>query len=74
MSNDYKEEEFLNKLATRIAQLRHNKKITQESLAAEAGLDRVAIANIETGRRRPTVTTLYRLAKGLKVDIIELFK
>lgn len=73
MSNDYKEQEFLDKVATRIAEIRRANGVTQEQLAAETGLDRVAIANIEIGRRRPTVTTIYRLAKGLKVDVTQFF-
>lgn len=68
------EKEFLDKLMHRIAQIRKDKAITQEQLAAETGLDRVAIANIETGKRRPTVTTIYRIAKGLGVKIEDLFK
>ncbi len=67
------EREFLDNLMKRIAQIRKDKSITQEQLAADTGLDRVAIANIETGKRRPTVTTIYRLAKGLGVKIEDLF-
>ena len=67
------EKEFLDKLMKRIAQIRKDKSITQEQLAADTGLDRVAIANIETGKRRPTVTTIYRLANGLGVKIEDLF-
>lgn len=67
------EKEFLDKLMKRIAQIRRDKSITQEQLAAETGLDRVAIANIETGKRRPTVTTIHRLANGLGVKIEDLF-
>ena len=68
------EKEFLDKLMRRIAKIRKEKSITQEQLAAETGLDRVAIANIETGKRRPTVTTIYRIANGLGVKVEELFK
>lgn len=68
------EKDFLDKLMRRMAQIRKDKSITQEQLAAETGLDRVAIANIETGKRRPTVTTIYRISKGLGVKIDDLFK
>ncbi len=74
MTNDYKETIFLNTLARRIAFVRRSKGFTQEKLAAESGVDRVAIANLETSKRRPTVTTLYRLAEALDVDITEFFK
>lgn len=69
MSNDYKEQEFLDKVAKRIADIRRAKGVTQEKLAADTGLDRVAIANIETGKQRPTVTTVYKLALGLGVSV-----
>lgn len=70
----HNEEQFLDALSKRIVQIRKEKSITQEQLAASTGLDRVAIANIETGKRRPTVTTVYRISIGLSVSIEELFK
>lgn len=73
MSNDYKQTEFLNKLAGQIARLRKSKKMTQEKLAAEAGIDRVALANIETSKRRPTVTTIYKIAHALRINPREFF-
>jgi transcriptional regulator with XRE-family HTH domain len=74
MSNDYKEKQFLDSLAKRIASLRKSKGMTQEKLAAEADIDRVALANIETGKRRPTVTTVYRITQALGVRTSEVFK
>lgn len=73
MSNDYKQEEFLNKLAKRIAELRKSRNMTQEQLAAEAGIDRVALANIETCKRRPTVTTVYKISRALGTPIGQFF-
>jgi DNA-binding XRE family transcriptional regulator len=74
MSNDYKEKQFLDSLAKRIASLRKSKSITQEKLAADADIDRVALANIETGKRRPTVTTVYRISRALNIRIEDIFK
>ncbi len=68
------EKAFLEKVAKRLAQLRREQGMTQEQLADKSGLDRVAIANIETGIRRPTVTTVYRLAKGMGVKVEDYFK
>jgi len=62
------EEEMLNALSKRIAAIRKSRGFTQERLASESSLDRVAIANIETGKRRPTVTTIFRLAAALGVE------
>ena len=74
MSNDYKENKFLNDLAKRIVNLRKEQGMTQERLAAEADIDRVALANIETGKRRPTVTTVYKIASALEVKVEKVFK
>lgn len=67
------EEKFLNNLSKRIAELRKSKGFTQEKLASEASMDRVALANIETGRRRPTVTTIFRLAAALGLKPKDFF-
>ena len=65
---------FLDSVAKRVAQLRHEHGLTQEQLADRSGLDRVVLANIETGIRRPTVTTMYRLAEGMGVKVEEFFR
>lgn len=68
-----KQEQFLNQLSRRIAELRKTKGFTQEGLAEEADIDRVALANIETGRRRPTVITLYKISQALGIEVKEFF-
>lgn len=75
MSNDdKKEKQFLDSLAKQIAALRKAKGMTQERLADAASIDRVALANIETGKRRPTVTTIYRISSALGVRVADMFK
>lgn len=68
------EAEFFANLGRRIAELRRQHGFTQEALAAKTGLDRVAIAYIETGKRTPRASSLYKIAVGLDIDINELFK
>jgi transcriptional regulator with XRE-family HTH domain len=68
------EKTFLNNVAHRLAQLRLEKNLTQAQLAANSGLDRVAIANIETGVRRPTVTTIHRLTSGMGIKAEDVFR
>lgn len=48
--------------------------MTQEKLAEEADIDRVALANIEIGRRRPTVTTIHKIATALNIKVEDIFK
>jgi DNA-binding XRE family transcriptional regulator len=65
---------FLKKLSARIAELRRKNGMTQEKLAEEAEIDRVALANIETGRRNPTVMTVYKIARALDLRVEDIFK
>lgn len=68
------EAEFFDQLGKRIVALRKERGLTQEKLAAKTGLDRVAIAYIETGKRTPRASSLYKIAVGLEIDINDLFK
>lgn len=65
---------FLNGLSARLVELRRKANMTQEKLAEEAEIDRVALANIETGRRRPTVTTIHKIAVALGIKVEDIFK
>ena len=46
--------------------------MSQEDLAAKVGLTRVSITNIENGKHRIQVHTLYAIAQALEVPISEL--
>ena len=46
--------------------------LTQSALAEEAGVNRVIIAEIETGRKNGSVKTLCALADALKVALDDL--
>ncbi len=58
----------------RLRQLRADRGITQEALAKKAGLSRVYVARLETGKQDPTLTTLTKLAKALGVPVTELLE
>ena len=62
------------KIALRIKALRERQKISQEELAARAGVSRGYLARLETGRHDPTITTLEKLAKALRVRVERLLK
>ena len=66
--------EVSKKLGKRINQLRIDKKMTQEKLALEAGLNRAYIGYIERGERNPSTETVAKISKVLKVSLNELFK
>jgi transcriptional regulator with XRE-family HTH domain len=58
----------------RIVGERKKQNITQERLAAMSDVDRTHMGLIEQGRRRPTLSTLYKLAGALGVSLEQLFK
>lgn len=60
-------------LGQRVRELRLAYRATQEQLAERAGLSYKFIGEIERGKANPTVDTLSRLAKALRVEIHELF-
>jgi XRE family transcriptional regulator, regulator of sulfur utilization len=55
-----------------IAQLREQRKLTQEALATMAKVHRVTLADVERGAAQPTLATLIRLAAALRVPITHL--
>lgn len=58
----------------RLKQLRADRGITQEALAKKAGLSRVYVARLETGKQDPSLATLTKLAKALKLKVGELLE
>lgn len=64
-------------LRQRLISARKSKGITQEQLAYETGLDRSHIGYIEQAgkqQRKPTVSTLLKLCRGLGISLEQLFK
>jgi transcriptional regulator with XRE-family HTH domain len=59
-------------LAMRIKLLREQRRMTQEQLAARAGISRGYLARLETARQDPRLSTIEKLAKALKVKVAEL--
>lgn len=47
---------------------------SQDKLALEVDLSENQIRRIERGQTNPTIKTLLKIAKALKVDIKDLFK
>lgn len=63
----------LTKLGSRIRELRKAQGFSQESFAAEVGLDRTYMGSVERGERNVAALNLIRIAKSLKVEVGELF-
>ena len=58
----------------RIAELRKQLNISQEELAERCGVHRTYIGSIERGEKSPTLNTIVKFAKGLNVELVDLFK
>ena len=53
----------------RIRELRNKRRWSQEMLAERAGLSRTYLARLETARQDPTLSTLEKIAKALRVKV-----
>lgn len=67
-------DEIYNQLGKRIVKTRNSKGISQEKLAVISDIDRSHMGFIEQGRRRPTLATLFKIARALDLSLEELFK
>ncbi len=65
------EEEFL--LASAAIDVRHRAGLTQEALARKMGTTQPVVARLESGRGRPSMRTLDRLAKATGSRLIISF-
>ncbi len=69
------EEERLRKnLGIRVAYIRTKKKISQFRLSLLTGLSKQYISDLEHGRRNVSISSIYKISKGLGVDLSDLFK
>ena len=57
----------VNRVSERIQKLRQERRMSQMDLALEAGISQGFLAMIETGRKVPTIMTIFKLAKALNV-------
>ena len=54
--------------------LRKEKKLTQHDLTDRSGLSLRMISDLERGVRQPSLVTLYKLAKGLDMPVLEFME
>jgi len=58
-------------LADAIRRLRHNRGVTQEVLARDAGITVAALSRIERGRADPRWTTVRRIAAVMEMSLAD---
>lgn len=56
----------------RVKRWRLKRGLTQQALADKIGIHRVYLAQLEAGARTPSLRTLQRLAKALRVKVAAL--
>ena len=67
------EDRIKQRFGARIRQLRKARKLSQEALALESGLDRSYVGKIERGESNVALVNIHRIAGALKVGAGELF-
>lgn len=67
-------EKIYAEIGKRIIKARTAKGMSQEKLAAESGIDRTHMGYIEQGRRKPTLSTLFKIASALDMKLEQLLK
>jgi len=65
--------EILIKFGKRVREERIKQNLTQEELAAKAGLHRTYIGMIERAERNITLENIEKIAKALKISIGDFF-
>jgi transcriptional regulator with XRE-family HTH domain len=61
-------------LGARIKELRRNKKISQEELAEQIGVEPQHMSRIESGRSYPSIDRLEKISTALKVPLKDFFE
>ena len=57
-----------------LRRLRLKAGLTQEQLALDADIRRTYVSLIELGQNQPTVTTIFKISKALKISPSKLIK
>jgi transcriptional regulator with XRE-family HTH domain len=60
-------------VARNLRRLRVERNLSQEALAADAGIDRTYVSRLERGLENPTVALLEQLSDALGATIVEFF-
>lgn len=61
-------------LAVELVALRKKLGMSHEALASRAGVTRAAVSFIESGKRKPTLLILLKLANAMDADLSVLLK
>ena len=62
------------KLGEKVRKLRKASNMSQEDLAGKIKIDVRTVIAIEAGKRNPTLKTINKIARALKIPVHELLK
>ncbi|MBF0785431.1 XRE family transcriptional regulator [Muribacter muris] len=65
---------ILEKIGSRVQELRKLQGLSQEKFALKAEIDRTYLAGIEQGKRNPTIKSLEKIINCLEISFSEFFK
>ncbi|HJB91795.1 MAG TPA: helix-turn-helix transcriptional regulator [Candidatus Eisenbergiella merdigallinarum] len=60
-------------MKNRLEELRKNRGINQEELAAVLGVSRQTIGSLENGRYNPSILLAFKIARYFQMNIEEIF-
>ena len=66
--------DFKSGLGRVIKQLRRQRGLTQDELAAKASLHRTYVSDVERGARNLSILSLHRISAALETPLSEIFK
>lgn len=73
MNNSERNQAQIN-VGKQIQFLRKKNNLTQANLAHLSDMEESALQRIEAGRTNPTIKTLFKISKALKVEFKDLFE
>lgn len=59
-------------IGERIKKLRHEKRITQQTLAYECDIEKPNLSRIEKGKTNPTIKSLWKISCALNIKLKDL--
>jgi transcriptional regulator with XRE-family HTH domain len=62
------------KVGKRIQEIRIEKNLSQQDLAAKCNFEKSNMSRLEAGRANATLSTIEIVANALEVEVVELFK
>lgn len=72
LKKHYRNQALLNKIGTKIVDIRKQKQFTQEALAEKLGIELRQLGRIERGETNPNISTLESIATIFSMELSQL--